>query len=108
MSVRLFHRGARLVIVAGRGGEGGERWWSPHWTAPDWNAILEPQLQLLGLVPEKSEGLPRLRCRLGEINWIAGRRWSIITLQLSRGSDTKRRLAAAALLKAARYARPGR
>jgi len=108
MKIRLFHRGARIVIAVRRGGAGHERWWSPHWTAPDWRGILGPQLNLLGLDAGGSAGLPELRCRLGEINWTAGRRWSIITLQFSRGSDTKRRLAAAALLKAARYSRPGR
>lgn len=108
MSVRLFHRGARLVFVVRRRAAGEETWWSPHLSAPDWGAILANQLDLLGLPAEAPESPQRLVCRLGEIRWIAARRWSIITLHLHGGSDTKRGLVAGALAKAARYARAAR
>jgi hypothetical protein len=106
MSVRLFHRGARLVLVVRRRSAGDETWWSPHFTIPGWAEILGRQLGLLGL-PPAAEAAGRLTIRLGEINWIAASYWSIITLRLHAGSDVKRRLVATALLKAARYARPG-
>lgn len=107
MSIRLFHRGARLVLVVRRRAAGDETWWAPHVTVPRWTEILGGQLRLLGLSAEPAATAGRLTFRLGEINWITASRWSIITLQLQGGSDVKRRLIAAALLKAARYARPG-
>ncbi len=107
MSVRLFHRGARLVLVVRRRAAGDETWWSPHFTGPRWTEILGGQLRLLGLSTDPGTVPGRLILRLGEISWITAPRWSIITLQLQGGSDMKRRLVAAALLKAARYARPG-
>jgi hypothetical protein len=106
MSIRLFHRGARLVLVVRRRAAGVETWWSPHFTPPGWTEILGGQLQLLGLSPEPAATPGRLAVRLGEINWITASRWSIITLHLRGGSEVKRRLVTGALLKAARYARP--
>jgi hypothetical protein len=106
MSIRLFHRGARLVLVFRRRSAGDETWWSPHFTLPRWAEILGRQLELLGL-PPAADASGRLMTRLGEISWIAASHWSIITLRLHAGSDVKRRLVATALLKAARYARPG-
>lgn len=106
MSVRLFHRGARLVLVVRRRGAGDETWLSPHLTIPDWGQILGRQLALLGL-PPVPDAAARLTIRLGEINWIVRSHWSIMTLRLHAGSDGKRQLVTAALLKAARYARPG-
>jgi hypothetical protein len=105
MSVRLFHRGARLVVVVGRLAPGDVRWWSPYATPPDWGAILGNQLALLGLPSQRGLGGMSLSCRLGEIHWTSARCWSIIALRLESGSETKRRLVAAALLRAARYAR---
>lgn len=107
MSVRLFHRGARLVFVVQRRAAGDEVWWAPHRAPPDWKRILEHQLRLIGLPPGPPAAGPRILTPLGEIDWKPGRRWSIMTLRLRAGSETKRRLVAAALLKAARYARPG-
>ena len=107
MSIRLFHRGARMVLVMRRRAAGDETWWSPHFTPPGWTEILGRQFQLLGLPAGPAAKPGGLAIRLGEINWTTSSRWSIITLQLHGGSDVKRRLVAAALLKAARYARPG-
>lgn len=105
MSVRLFHQGARVVLVVRRRGAGLESWWSPHAAPCDWAPILRPRLELLALSPV-SEGPAALACRLGRIEWTAERYWSTISVRLERGSDTKRTLVAAALLKAARYALP--
>ena len=105
MSVRLFHRGARLVIVVRRVAPGHVCWWSPSFTPPDWGRILARQLALLALPSQPGPSGTSLSCRLGEIDWTVSRRWSIIWLRLEGGSEVKRRLVAAALLRAARYAR---
>ena len=105
MSVRLFHRGARLVLVVRRLAPGQVCWWSPALAPPDWGAILAPQLALLGLPPSPGSDDASLSCRLGDIRWTVARGWSIIRVRLDGGSDTKRRLVGAALLRAARYAR---
>lgn len=102
MSVRLFHKGARIVLVVRRARTGVESWWSPHVTPRDWTPILHPRLELLALSP-LAERTTALACSLGRIEWIAGRYWSTISVRLERGSDEKRRLVTAALLKAARY-----
>jgi hypothetical protein len=107
MSVRLFHRGARLVFVVRRVAPGGERWWSPHLARPAWHTVFGAALVLLGL-PFDSPTEHSLSCRLGQIDWTTERGWSIMTLRLNGGSETKRRLVVAALLKAARYSRPER
>lgn len=105
MSVRLFHKGARIVLMVRRTGAGVESWWSPHLASRDWAPILRARLALLALSPV-SEGGAALVCRLGRIEWTAGRYWSTIAVRLERGSEKKRTLVAAALLKAARYALP--
>jgi hypothetical protein len=105
MSIRLFHRGSRLVFVVRRLAPGDVRWWSPSITPADWGAILGRQLELLGLPAQPGDRGRSLSCRLGKIHWTIARRWSIIALRLDAGSETKRRLVAAALLRAARYAR---
>lgn len=106
MSVRLFHKGARIVVVVGRVSAGVESWWSPHLSACDWAPILRDRLDLLAL-PATAEGDTALACRLGRIEWTTGRYWSTISVRIERGSDRKRMLVAAALLKAARYALRG-
>lgn len=105
MSVRLFHRGARWVLVVRRTAAGEESWWAPHRALPDWQAIVARQLRLLGLAAEPAGDAPGLITPLGQIRWKGGRYWSIIRLRLDSGSEIKRRLVAAALLKAARYSR---
>ena len=107
MSVRLFHKGARTVIVVRRQGAGVESWWSPHITPSAWAPILRARLELLGLSPTV-EHPAALACSLGRIEWTTGRYWSTISVRLERGSDTKRTLVTAALLKAARYGLPAK
>jgi hypothetical protein len=103
MSVRLFHKGARIVVVVRRQSAGVESWWSPYVAPHGWAPFLRPRLEWLALSPT-SEGPAALACSLGRIEWTAGRYWSTISVRLERGSDTKRTLVTAALLKAARYA----
>jgi hypothetical protein len=105
MSVRLFHKGARIVVVVRRAGAGVESWWSPHVAPRDWAPIFRARLELLALSPV-SEGDAALVCNLGRIEWTAERYWSTISVRFERGSDTKRTLVAAAVLRAARYALP--
>lgn len=101
MSVRLFHKNARLVFVVARRGPGEETWWSPHLAPRDWAAVLVPALDLLVLPAARTP--TGLTCRLGSIDWTVGGYWSTITLRLGVGSAKKRQLVCAALLKAARY-----
>jgi hypothetical protein len=105
MSVRLFHKGARIVVVVRREGAGTETWWSPHAAPRDWAPILRARLDLLALAPVPG-GPAALACRLGRIEWIGRPYWSTISVRLDRGSDTKRTLVSAALLRGARYDRP--
>jgi hypothetical protein len=102
MSIRLCHKGARIVIVVRRGGAGVESWWSPHFAPRDWAPIFQDRLELLALSP-LPDGDSAMACRLGRIVWTNSRCWSRITVQFERGTDVKRTLVAAALLKAARY-----
>ena len=105
MSLRLFHKGARTVLVVRREGAGLQSWWSPHVTPFDWAPILRARLEVLALSPI-SQGNAALACSLGRIEWTDGRYWSTISVRFERGSDLKRTLVTAALLRAARYALP--
>jgi hypothetical protein len=102
VSVRLFHKGARLVFVVSRRGPGDETWWSPHRAPREWAAVLAPALDLLVLPPHTEPGC--LTCRLGSVDWTNARYWSTITVRFGAGSAQKRKLVCAALLRAARYA----
>ena len=104
MSVRLFHKDARLVLVTSRNGSAEQVWWSPHLAPRNWAAVFQPALDLLVLAPEgRAENT--VRFRLGSMHWTNARYWSTITLRFDAGSDRKRELVATALLKAARYRR---
>lgn len=102
MSVRLFHRGMRIVFVVRRGTDGAVRWWVPSVRPHNWAAILRRPLELLELDP-RIDGSSTITFRLGRMGWTVSRCWSTIWLRLERGSGPKRTLVAAALLKAARY-----
>jgi hypothetical protein len=104
VSVRLFHKNARLVFVVSRRTAGHETWWSPHFAARDWGALLQPALQLLALGPDPAAG-GCVKCRLGSVDWTNERYWSTITVRFDTGSPTKRKLVCTALLRAARYRR---
>jgi hypothetical protein len=104
MSVRLFHRGARLVFVVRRTAAGCERWWSPGRGPHKWGTILQEPLALVGLGPDLDDR--SVTCRIGRVAWTQSRHWATIDVEFHGGSVTKRALVATALLKAARYGRP--
>ncbi len=104
MSVRLFHRGARLVFVVRHTSAGRERWWSPGRHSHNWGMILREPLALVGLGPDLDNR--SITCRIGRVTWTQSRHWATIDVELHGGSVTKRTLVATALLKAARYGRP--
>jgi hypothetical protein len=105
MSVRLFHKGARVVLVVRRERAGVEQWWSPHVVPRDWSQIFRARLELLALSP-MPESDAAVTCRLGRLEWTAASYWSTISVRLEGGSETRRTLVTAALLNAARYALP--
>lgn len=101
MSVRLFHRDARVVLAFGAH-DGVHTWRALHRGALDWGAILAPPLRLLGFDPEP--GGDRLVFGGGSLDWTTGPLWTTIRLRLPACSEKKAGLLAAGLLKAARYA----
>jgi hypothetical protein len=95
MSVRLFHRGGRFVVVLRRVEDdagSAHRWLALHRRAPAWPDIFGKARAVLELPPDRAD-----------LRWTARRHWTTIDLRLSQGSVRKRQLVAAALLKAARY-----
>jgi len=95
MSVRLFHRGSRCVLVLRRVEEDmrEHRWLAVHVKPHPWDHIFATALQSLDL--PGAAGV--------ELHW-TGRSYSTtIDLRLTQGSLRKRQLIASALLKAARY-----
>lgn len=97
MSVRLFHKGARVVlVVARREGEheSEHRWIGLHLLPHQWTQIFRTALAMLDLQgPDRGV----------DLRWTPSRCWTRIELRLTQGSLRKRQLIAAALLKAARY-----
>ena len=119
MSVRLFHRGGRLVMRTGRTGNQVSTWRALHLRPIAWQDVFRPALELLGFTVETGDGVlrfgtnPSTEVRIdpatrpdtggGSIRWTRGAFWTTIRLQLPRCSVKKGDLLAAALLKAARY-----
>jgi hypothetical protein len=103
VSVRLFHKGARLVIRR-RSSPGAHLWCAVHARPVEWAGILAPALRLLGFEPEPvADGL---RFGAGSVRWTRGPAWTTIRLVLPPCSAAKAALLAGGLLKAARYAVP--
>ena len=102
MSVRLFHRGGRLVMRTGRTGNQVSTWRALHLRPIAWQDVFRPALELLGFTVETGDGVLRFG-ETGCIRWTRGAFWTTIRLQLPRCSVKKGDLLAAALLKAARY-----
>ena len=102
MSVRLFHRGGRLVMRTGRSGSQVTTWRALHVRPMAWQDVFGPALELLGFTVETEDGLLRFG-ESGSIRWTRGAFWTTIRLQLPTCSPKKGDLLAAALLKAARY-----
>ena len=128
MRVRLFHRGGRLVMRAGRTGDQVSTWRALHLRPIAWQDVFPPALELLGFRVEAVDGALRfagpstelgtgpsttlgtgpstkLGTSSGSIRWTRGAFWTTIRLQLPACSAKKGELLAAALLKAARYRR---
>lgn len=104
MSVRLFHKGARLVLPA-PAGDGVRVWIALHHRPVEWPAIFSGAVSLLGYA-----GAPEpdgLVFKDGSVRWTRGPMWTTIRLRLPSGSPKKQALVAAGLLKAARYAQTG-
>jgi hypothetical protein len=100
MSIRLFHRGARLVIPLSSS-DASCVWWALHFRPVEWARIFRPSLDLLGLTGEDTAGA--LRFSGGGLDWTSGAFWTTIRLQLPPCSPKKAALLASGLLKAARY-----
>ena len=101
MSVRLFHKGSRLVWRR-RPIRGEEVWYALHRSSVPWLGILAPALTLVGFQPEPiADGV---RFGGGTVRWTRGALGSTIRLTLPPCSERKAALLAAGLLKAARYA----
>jgi hypothetical protein len=112
MRVRLFHRGGRLVLRAGRTGDQVSTWRALHLRPIAWQDVFPPALELLGFRVEAVDGALRFAgpstefgTGSGSIRWTRGAFWTTIRLQLPACSARKGELLAAALLKAARYRR---
>jgi hypothetical protein len=103
MSIRLFHRGARLVVHAGS--QEGERVWVAfHRAPPVWAELFAPALLLVGFSCERDGGANGVRFGDGgSIHWTRGAMWTTIRLRLPRCSEKKAALLAGGLLKVARY-----
>ncbi|HJR59886.1 MAG TPA: hypothetical protein VJ813_10820 [Vicinamibacterales bacterium] len=101
MSVRLFHRHARLVVT-GATRDRVHTWYAWHWRPVAWADIFAPALLLVGFPSER--GPAGLRFGDGSVHWTKGPLWTTIRLQLPPCSDRKAGLLASGLLKAARYA----
>ena len=100
MSVRLFHRGARVVIPLSTSASS-HLWRALHVRPVSWARVFRPPLDLLGLGAE--EAAEALRFTGGRVDWTRSAFWTTIRLQLPPCSPKKAALLAAGLLKAARY-----
>jgi len=104
MSIRLFHRGARLVLpMPGWRGDHHERvWLALHRQPVAWDRILRPALALLGIDAEGADG--ERRSDPASLRWTNGPFWTTIRVRLPPSSVRKAALRSMGLLKAARYA----
>ena len=111
MSVRLFHRGGRLVMRSSRASRQVSTWRALHVRPVAWEDVFRPALALLGFTVENADGALRFGTgpaatagvSTGSIRWTRGAFWTTIRVQLPVCSAKKAELLAAALLKAARY-----
>jgi hypothetical protein len=112
MSVRLFHRGARLVLVlrrrevetAAAGAPlGDHRWLAVHRADHPWDQLFRNALGLLDISAAPCANGVDFGDGAGEVRWTRGRFWTHIEVRLFRGALRKRQLVAQALLKTARY-----
>jgi hypothetical protein len=101
MSVRLFHRGARLVAHV-RSGDGERVWVAFHRAPLGWGDLFAPALLLVGFSSRRDGEAVRFGDG-GSIHWTRGAMWTTIRLRLPRCSEKKAALLASGLLKVARY-----
>jgi len=103
MSIRLFHRDARIVLPRGAS-DGAHVWFAVHRRPVAWAALFGPALLLVGVACQPDgDGL---RFGSGSIRWRRGPLGTTIRLRLPPWSQKKASLLARGLLKAARYGRP--
>ncbi|MBA2301349.1 MAG: hypothetical protein H0W08_01795 [Acidobacteria bacterium] len=103
MSIRLFHRDARIVLPRGVI-DGAHVWFAAHRRPVAWAALFAPALLLVGVTCQPDgDGL---RFGSGNIRWRRGRLGTTIRLRLPPCSEKKAVLLARGLLKVARYGRP--
>jgi len=101
VSIRLFHRGARLVTRTRRSDR--EFVWRAWHRAPvAWDELFAPALLLVGYGSECRNGAVRFGDG-GSIDWTSGALWTTIRLRLPPCSEKKAALLANGLLKVARY-----
>ena len=95
MSIRLYHRGSRFVLVLRRqeGTVSEHRWLALHFSTHRWAHIFDTARKILDLPDAPGT----------ELHWTSDRYWTTIDLRLTQGSLRKRQLIATTLLKAARY-----
>lgn len=101
MSVRLFHRGGRVVLPLATAGDE-RRWLALHVRPVAWDRIFTRALALVGLESTRRDN--RLEFRGGALGWTPGWFWTTIRLRLPPASPKKNALVSSGLLKAARYA----
>ena len=104
MSVRLFHRGARVVVRLPER-DGCHRWLALHVRQVPWDRVFSPALMLVGF-PCQCAG-ETLQFGEGRLDWTPGTFWTTIRLRLPPCSPKKAALLASGLFKAARYAAEG-
>lgn len=106
MSLRLQILDPRRTFIAGLRGHHGETsshyiWLAVHGSGKDWATTFSRALDLLMEEPVTGNGVS-FAGDAGRIVWQRHAFWTIIRLDLNIYSRNKRRLIAAALLKAAR------
>ena len=101
MSIRLFHRGARIVLRTSDG-DRDFAWCAMHRRAVPWADLFAPALTLVGFTCERDGEALRFGDG-GRIHWTKGPLWTTIRLRLPPCSEKKAALLEAGLLKAARY-----
>ena len=80
MSVRLFHRGARLVIRWSQPSPDRVVWCAMHRRPVPWGQVFRPTLRLLGFATD--EAVAGLRFGTGSLDWTGGPFWTTLRLQL--------------------------
>lgn len=78
------------------------RWIALHGEPPSWRVLFGRALALLGVEAAPVPDGLAIASGAGRIAWRGGRRWTLVTLELTGFSARKRALVATALVKVAR------